>query len=91
MFIGEKTLLFFTKSKFEVPVSKILLFEHNPISDFELSSFDKCFKISLYFKFLNLGFCLFKLTNFKSKFNVGLILFLREIDKVFLLSAILNK
>ena len=43
------------------------------MSDLELSSFDKCFNISLYFKFLNSGFCLFKLTSFKSKFNFGLI------------------
>ena len=61
------------------------------MSDLELSSFDKCFKISLYFKFLNSGFCLFKLTNFKLKFRFGLIRFLNEIDRVFLLSAILNK
>ena len=38
------------------PVSKIFLLEHNPISDLELSNFDKCFKIFLYFKFLNSGF-----------------------------------
>ena len=75
----------------EVPVSKILLFEHSPISDLELSSFDKCFIISLYFKFLNSGFCLFKLTNFKSKFNFGLIRFLNEIDRSFFIRAILNK
>ena len=61
------------------------------MSDLELSSFDKCFKISLYFKFLNSGFCLFNLTNFKSKFKFGLIRFRSEIDKVFLLRAILNK
>ena len=70
---------------------KIFLSEHKPISDFELSSFDKCFIISLYFKFLNSGFCLFNFTNFKSKFNFGLIRFLSEIDNIFLLTATLNK
>ena len=74
-----------------MPVSKIFLFEHNPISDLELSSFDKVFNISLYFKFLNSGFCLFNLTNFKLKFKFGLIRFRNEIDKVFLLRAILNR
>ena len=52
------------------------------MSDLELSSFDKCFNISLYFKFLNSGFCLFNLTNFKLKFKFGLMRFLSEIDKV---------
>ena len=32
---------------------------------------------------MNSGFCLFKLTNLKSKFKFGLIRFLSEIDKVF--------
>ena len=46
---------------FEVPVSNIFLSEHNPISDLELSIFDKCFKISLYLRFLYSGFSLFNL------------------------------
>ena len=78
-------------SKFDVPVSKIFLFEHKPISDFELLTLDKCLSISLYFKFLNSGFCLFKLTNFKLKFKLGVIRFRNEIDNIFLLRAILNK
>ena len=77
----KKIYFLLIKSKLEVPVSKILLFEHNPMSDLELLSFDRCFNISLYFKFLNSGFCLFNLTNLKSKFNFGLIRFLSEIDK----------
>ena len=67
------------------------MFEHKPISDFELLSLDKCFKISLYFKFLNSGFCLFKLTNLRLKFKLGVIRFRNEIDIFFLLRAILNK
>ena len=67
------------------------MFEHNPISVFELSSLDKCFRISLYFKFLNSGFCLFKLTNLRLKFKLGVIRFRNEIDIFFLLIAILNK
>ena len=61
------------------------------LNDDELSIFDRCLRICLYFKFLNSGFCRFRLTNFKLKFNLGLILLRNEIDKVFLLRAILNK
>ena len=79
------------KSKFEVPVSKIFLLEHKPISDFELLSLDKFLRISLYFKFLNSGFSLFKLTNFRSKFKLGVMRLRNEIEIIFLLRAILNK
>ena len=64
---GEYNLLFLTRKMFEVPVSNIFLSEHNPISDLELSIFDKCFKISLYLRFLYSGFSLFNLTSFKLK------------------------
>ena len=75
------------KSKFEVPVSNIFLFEHKPISDFELSSLDKCLRISLYFKFLNSGFCLFKLTNLRLKFRFGVIRLRNEIDIFFFIKC----
>ena len=36
-------------------VERILLLKQSPISDFELSSFERYFKIFLYFRFLNSG------------------------------------
>ena len=76
---------------FDVPVSKIFLSEHNPISDLELSIFERYFKISLYLRFLYSGFSLFYLTSFKLKLIFGLILFLKDIDIIFLFKATLNK
>ena len=52
---------------------------------------DKYDKIFLYLRFLYSGFSRFNFTNFKLKFNFGLILFLKDIEIIFLFIAILNR
>ena len=69
--------LVFNKKLFETGTSNLLFIRND--------------KIFLYFKFLNCGFSLLRLTSFKLKFNFGIKRFLKDIDIVFLFKAILNR
>ena len=89
--MGEKIFLSLIKNILDVPVSKILLLKQSPISDLELSTFERYFKIFLYLRFLNSGLWRFKLTNLRLKLIFGFILFLNEIDIVVLFKAIRSK